>query len=104
MGINPQRNTQRKHPLAKRMSNQLVPSYLVTKFLKIIKQGDICWDIGANIGFYTYLLASQVEDARSVVAFEPAARTCDYLNKNVSLNQFLNVTVVNKGLCDKIEQ
>lgn len=164
MGINPQRNTQRKYPIAKRMSNQLVRSYLrrcpitegkslllnltrdwiipdapivtfetkypfqltanlenpehqylyfygahderyvVTKFLKIIKQGDICWDIGANIGFYTCLFASRVEDTGSVGAFEPAARTCDYLHKNVSLNQFLNVTVVNKGLGDEVEQ
>ena len=164
MGIDPQRNIQRKRPLAERISNQLVRSYLrrcpitegkslllnltrdwiipeapiiifetkypfrltanlanpehqylyfygthderyvVTKLLKIIKPGDICWDIGANIGFYTCLLASQVEDAGTVVAFEPAARTFDYIHKNVSLNQFSNVTVVNKGLGDKVEQ
>ena len=78
--------------------------YIVTKLLKIIKPGDICWDVGANIGFYTCLLASQVEDRGAVVAFEPAVRTCGYLNENVSLNQFTNVTVVNKGLSDKQEQ
>ena len=78
--------------------------YVVTKLLKIIKPGDICWDIGANIGFYTCLLASQVEEAGAVVAFEPAIRTCSYLHQNVSLNQFKNVTVVNKGLGDKTEQ
>jgi FkbM family methyltransferase len=164
VGINPQRNIRRKHTLARRISNQLVRSYLrrcpitegkslllnltrdwiipedpiatfetkypfrlkanlvnpehqylyfygthderyvVTKLLKITKLGDICWDIGANIGFYTCLLASQVEDAGAVVAFEPAVRTCDYLHENVSLNQFSNVTVVNKGLGDKTEQ
>ena len=78
--------------------------YVVTKLLKIIKPGDLCWDIGANIGFYTCLLASQVEDTGTVVAFEPAARTCGYLHENVSLNQFPNVTVVNKGLGDTSEQ
>ena len=78
--------------------------YIVTKLLNIIKRGDICWDIGANIGFYTCLLASLVEDSGAVVAFEPAARTCGYLKENVSLNQFTNVTVVNKGLGDKQEQ
>lgn len=78
--------------------------HVVTKLLKIIQPGDICWDIGANIGFYTCLLASQVEDAGEVVAFEPALRTCGYLHENVSLNRFMNVTVVNKGLSDKIEQ
>ena len=78
--------------------------HVVTKLLKIIQPGDICWDIGANIGFYTCLLASQVEDVGEIIAFEPALRTCGYLHENVSLNRFMNVTVVNKGLSDKIEQ
>jgi FkbM family methyltransferase len=78
--------------------------YIVTKLLKIIKPGDICWDIGANIGFYTCLLAAQVGDNGTVLAFEPASRTYGYLHENVSLNQFTNVTVVNKGLGDKQEQ
>ena len=78
--------------------------YIVTKLLKIIKPGDTCWDIGANIGFYTCLFASLVEGNGRVVAFEPASRTCGYLNENVSLNQFTNVTVVNKGLGDKQER
>ena len=78
--------------------------YVVTKLLKIIKPGDICWDIGANIGFYTCLLASRVGDTGAVVAFEPALRTCGYLCENISLNQFTNVTVVNKGLSDSVEQ
>ena len=78
--------------------------YVVTKLLRIIQPGDICWDIGANIGFYTCLLASRVEDAGTVVAFEPALRTCGYLRENVSLNRFANVTVINKGLSDRVEQ
>ena len=78
--------------------------YIVTKLLKIIKPGDTCWDIGANIGFYTCLLASRVGDSGAVVAFEPASRTCGYLHENVSLNQFTNVVVVNKGLGNRQEQ
>ena len=78
--------------------------HVVTKLLKIVQPGDICWDIGANIGFYTCLLASRVEEGGAVVAFEPALRTCGYLRENVSLNRFTNVTVVNKGLGDKAEQ
>ena len=78
--------------------------YIITKLLRIIEPGDICWDIGANIGFYTCLLASQVGDTGTVIAFEPAARTCGDLHENVSLNRFTNVTVVNKGIGDKVEQ
>ena len=78
--------------------------HVITKLLKILKPGDICWDIGANIGFYTCLLAALVEDNGAVVAFEPASRTCGYLHENVSLNKFTNVTVVNMGLGDRQEQ
>ena len=78
--------------------------YIVTKLLRIIQPRDICWDIGANIGFYTCFLAAQVEETGAVVAFEPAARTYGYLHENVSLNGFRNVTVVNKGIGDKAEQ
>lgn len=41
--------------------------YIVTKLLKMVKPGDTCWDIGANIGFYTCLFASQVEETGAVV-------------------------------------
>ena len=78
--------------------------YIVTKLLKMIKPGDICWDIGANIGFYTCLLASQVGDSGAVVAFEPASRTYGYLHENVSLNRFTNTTLINKGIGDRVEQ
>lgn len=78
--------------------------HVVAKLLRMIQPGDICWDIGANIGFYTCLLASRVEESGAVVAFEPALRTCGYLSENVSLNRFANVTVVNKGLSDNAEQ
>lgn len=78
--------------------------HVVAKLLKIIRPGDICWDIGANIGFYTCLLAAQVGDNGTVIAYEPASRTYGYLHENVSLNQFTNVTLVNKGLGDKQAQ
>ena len=78
--------------------------YIATKLLKIIKPGDVCWDVGANIGFYTCLLAARVGNNGAVVAFEPASRTYGYLKENVSLNRFTNVTVLNKALGDKQEQ
>ena len=74
--------------------------YIVTKLLRFIEPGDVCWDIGANIGFYTCLFAAQVTDTGAVVTFEPARHTYRYLRENVALNQFTNVTLINKGLSD----
>ncbi len=78
--------------------------YAIGKLRRILKQGDVCWDIGANIGFYTCLFASCIGNSGAVVAFEPAAQTCGYLRENVLLNQFSNVTVVNKAIGDRKEQ
>ena len=47
---------------------------------------------------------SRVGDSGAVVAFEPASRTYGYLHENVSLNQFTNTTVINKGIGDSVEQ
>jgi len=65
---------------------------------KIIKKGDICLDIGANIGFYTCYFAALVGDKGKIVAFEPAAQTFKRLSENVKMNGFSNVKLINKGM------
>jgi FkbM family methyltransferase len=64
--------------------------------LRELKPGDIYWDVGANIGFYT-LLASSRPDVK-VVAFEPNPTTEKFLSKNVELNRRSNVKVFNIAL------
>lgn len=38
---------------------------------KAVRPGDIAWDIGANVGFYTEIFCNLVGPQGSVVAFEP---------------------------------
>ncbi|MBI1923686.1 FkbM family methyltransferase, partial [Candidatus Poribacteria bacterium] len=78
--------------------------YEIKKYFKIIREGDTCWDIGANIGFYTCLFASIVGKQGKVIAFEPTSTTFNYLAENVRLNNFTNVKVINKALGDKREK
>ena len=47
-------------------------------------EGDVFWDIGANVGAYS-LIAARVTKA-TVLAFEPSAQTFSLLVKNVELN------------------
>lgn len=51
-----------------------------------IKPGDTVFDIGANIGIFTLLLAYQVWEMGQVVAYEPSPVNLDVLRDNVSLN------------------
>ena len=75
--------------------------YEITKYSKIIREGDVCWDIGANIGFYTCLFATLVGENGNVIAFEPVSTTFNCLTENVQRNNFTNVKVINKAIGDK---
>jgi FkbM family methyltransferase len=44
------------------------------------------------------LVASKLNATGHVFAFEPAKRNNDYLEQNVELNHFSNVTLVNKAV------
>lgn len=69
-------------------------------FLKLIKQVDSFFDIGANIGYYS-LLAARVKPEIKIVAFEPAIGPLHFLQKNVELNQFTNIEIAPVALSDQ---
>lgn len=48
-----------------------------------IEPGDVVWDVGANIGFYTGKFAGLVGDTSKVVAFEPGPETFDTISANM---------------------
>ena len=55
----------------------------------------LCIDVGANIGWYTTILAKL---GYSVISFEPGKRNSYLLKKNCCLNNFTNTIIINKGL------
>jgi FkbM family methyltransferase len=60
---------------------------------RLVKPGDVVYDIGANVGFFTVLLGRLVEPGGTVAAFEPLPATAESLRKNAALNGFAHVTV-----------
>lgn len=58
-------------------------------------------DVGANIGYYTLLLAKRV---KKVYAFEPDKENFEILKKNVEENSLKNVVLVNKAVGSKNEK
>lgn len=68
--------------------------YELALLRKIIQPGDVFWDIGSNIGYYTCLAASLAGKSGQVVAFEPAPITRKYLEDNIRLNAFENISVL----------
>lgn len=55
------------------------------EWIDSFNQGDVLWDIGANVGVYS-LYAALKPDVH-VLAFEPAVVNCYALNRNIELNK-----------------
>jgi len=66
-----------------------------------IKKGDVVVDIGANIGYYTLIFARLVGNNGHVYAFEPEPENFSILKKNIEVNGYKNVTLVNKAVSNK---
>jgi FkbM family methyltransferase len=57
-----------------------------------VSEGDVCLDLGANLGWFTTLLQGIVGPTGFVHAFEPVPATFDRLKRNILLNdRFGNV-------------
>jgi FkbM family methyltransferase len=67
-------------------------------FKKIVKEGDVVIDLGANIGYFTLLAAKLVGSNGKVFAFEPEPKNFSYLKKNVELNNYTNVIIEQKAV------
>ena len=63
-----------------------------------VKKNDVVIDVGANIGYYTLLMA---KNQASVFSYEPEPHNFVLLQKNVILNDFSsNVILYNKAVSD----
>jgi FkbM family methyltransferase len=65
---------------------------------RILRPDDIFWDVGANLGYYTLLGGACVGKTGRVVAFEPFPPAWERLQRNLSLNAFPQVRLVNAAV------
>ncbi|MBL7848369.1 MAG: FkbM family methyltransferase [Cyclobacteriaceae bacterium] len=71
---------------------------------QLVKPGSIVIDVGANIGEVSMNLAQLVGPSGFVHSFEPDTATFRKLNRNVALNNFVNLRINPIGLGDRDEQ
>ena len=55
---------------------------------RIVGEGDICIDVGANVGYFTLIMAKKVGGSGKVIAIEAAPGNARLLKSNVELNGF----------------
>ena len=70
-------------------------------FGKIVKPGQVFFDLGANVGFYTLLGSLLVGNGGRVIAFEPASRNISYLRRHLAINRIANCEVLEAAVSSK---
>ncbi len=70
-------------------------------FLALLHPGDVVYDIGANIGWYSLLAARVVGPAGKIIAFEPRVLNAATVQENAAINRLANVTVIPAAVTDQ---
>ncbi len=73
----------------------------VAEIQKVVKEGDVVIDIGANIGYFTVLLANLVGPRGRVYAFEPDPRNFALLLRTIERNGYTQVVAEQKAVSNK---
>ena len=69
-----------------------------------VKPGMCVVDVGAHIGYYTLLFAKYVGSAGCVISFEPLPANFALLQKNVHINNLLNVRLLNQAVFSQTQK
>lgn len=89
--LHPKNNYERK-----RIFNQLRERDVIENITEQIKDDDVFWDVGANYGLYSTVIASQ---GIETIAFEPDPINVDRIRKNAEENN-LHIEIEEYGLSD----
>jgi FkbM family methyltransferase len=68
---------------------------------RLLDKGEIFWDIGANIGYFSLLAAAALQHTGQVIAFEPGQVAYARLLDNIGLNPFRNIATFNLAVTDR---
>jgi FkbM family methyltransferase len=71
-------------------------------FAKNLDSGDVFFDVGANVGYYTVLGSRLVGERGQVISFEPLVRNLSHLYRHVTINKLQNVSIIPSACSDKI--
>jgi len=66
-----------------------------------LRPGMTVYDVGANIGYVTLMLAHNVGPSGKVFAFEALPDNVERIKKNLDLNNLTNVTIVSGAVTDR---
>ena len=71
-------------------------------FKRIVRDGNMVFDIGANIGLHSTILSGLAGKSGILYSFEPVPNTFNLLNETMALNNNFNTKTRNIAFLDKI--
>jgi FkbM family methyltransferase len=80
--------------------NPHVEAHVVEYLQGHLRPGSVAVDVGAFCGYYTALMATLVSPGGAVFAFEPTPAHAARVRRQVELNGFTDVTVLEVGVAD----
>lgn len=78
--------------------------HVCAELLSHLQEGMCFVDVGANIGFFSLLVAKRVGETGKVVAIEPNRENAALLRRSIEWNDLANIHVVEKAASDKHAQ
>lgn len=78
-----------------RMVRGTFESIQVEQFKKCLQPGNVVYDVGAHMGYYTLIASQAVGPGGLAVAFEPLPFNFNQLLRHIRLNHCHNVTTMN---------
>lgn len=67
-------------------------------FESLVKPGMVVMDIGGHVGYYSMLAARKTGPTGRVYTFEPDLANFELLSKNVKINGYDNIVLINKAV------
>ncbi|GAB4546546.1 MAG: FkbM family methyltransferase [Pleurocapsa sp.] len=67
-------------------------------FAQYLHPGDVFYDIGSNVGFFSIIAAQLVGEGGKVYAFEPGQENANSIRHNAQLNKFKQIEVIEKAV------
>jgi FkbM family methyltransferase len=65
---------------------------------EIVRPGDVVYDVGAHVGYFSIIFAKLVGATGSVYAFEPMRENYDFILQHVAINKLSNVKATCAGI------
>jgi len=78
--------------------------YVSRAYTNLINEGDVVFELGANIGYYALQAANLVGKTGLVYAIEPVPQNVQALRENIELNGFSNIEVYEIAIGERDEK